>query len=313
MKHLDSFMPLAMFSFFLVSCTQDSDISSEIESIDLTTIINPDTARAEAEFDNTAGGIYKGVFVSNDIAYHGVLTVNLGNDSKYNAILEYGDDQSIGFVCVPNTAAGTSNVIEFRGANTGFKLDVTDDLQIIVSEAYIDGQTAQARLLKETSRNQVRAVLGTFSDDSDLTFTGTWDFLSTLTEVVTIPTGLGFPFPSTVDVTVNVISEVVLTKNATLFSDDTLENFTPGAGCGVTLPAGSQAPFFSGPQVIVGIVSIDEYAAVAQTSTFVGEECNWSFIYSFAQGGKYFDINCTETPLGGTWSWKGRTGKILLE
>ena len=51
--------------------------------------------------------------------------------------------------------------------------------------------------------------------------------------------------------------------------------------------------------------------AGSQISTFVGEDFIWSFIYSFAQGGKYYDVNCNEKPAGGTFSWKGRTGHIL--
>lgn len=69
---------LALF----VECNSDSETGSEIESVDLTKIVAPNKARVEAEFDNTSNGIYKGVFVSNDISYHGVLMVNLGNDSE---------------------------------------------------------------------------------------------------------------------------------------------------------------------------------------------------------------------------------------
>lgn len=297
---------------FFIGCSPDSEISPEIENVDLTKIIDPDTARAAAVYDDSSNGIYKGIFVANDMSYHGILTVNFANDAQYNAILEYGDNQRIGFVRVDNGTTSVSDVIEFRGRDAGFTLNVSDYSQPVVAQAYINGQGAQAKLLKETSRNQVRAVLGTFTDDSDPTFTGTWDLLSNSTQIITVPTGLPIPFPPTVNVTVNIISEVVLTKNATMFSDTTMEDFTPGTGCNVTLPTGSQAPFFSGPQVIGGVISIDEYAAASQTSTFVGEECTWSFIYSFAQGGKYYDVNCMETPAGGTFSWKGRTGHILL-
>ena len=34
--------------------------------------------------------------------------------------------------------------------------------------------------------------------------------------------------------------------------------------------------------------------------------------YSKKSGDKYYDINCIETPAGGTWSWKDRSGRILL-
>ena len=138
---------------FFVGCSPDSVTSTEIESVDLTKMIDPDTARAAVEFDNTSSGIYRGVFVSTDMSYHGVLTVNLENDSQYNAILEYGNDQRIGFVRVNNGQVSISNVIEFRGKNAGFIIDVRNYAEPIVTDGYVDGQRAQIKLLKETSIN----------------------------------------------------------------------------------------------------------------------------------------------------------------
>ena len=319
MKHLKSFLAFAMFSFLLVSCTQDTetvDASLDLtanETVDLTTIINPDTARAAAQFDNTTNGIYKGVFVSTDISYHGVLTVNLANDSQYNAILEYGDDQNqrLGFVRVNNDASSISNVIEFRGKNAGFTLDVSDYALPVVTEASIGGQGAQVKVLKETSGNQVRAVLGTFVQSDDPTFTGSWDLMSSGTRVVTVPTGL--PAPTTIDVTVNNISDVAVTVDGVLFSDIVMEDFIVPNVCGAPLPIGNQAPFYSGMQTIGGF-PINEYAAATQTSTFVVGDpaATWNLVYSGYQGGLYYDADCNVIA-GGTWSWKGRTGTITLD
>ena len=50
---------------FFIGCSTDSDTNSEIESVDLTKIINPDTATAAAELDNSSNGIYKGVTNTN--------------------------------------------------------------------------------------------------------------------------------------------------------------------------------------------------------------------------------------------------------
>jgi hypothetical protein len=273
----------------------------------LTKIINPAAARAVAEFDDTSSGIYKGVFVANDISYHGVLTVNFGNDSQYNAILEYGDDERIGFIPVNKGSVSVCKVIEFRGRNAGFTLNVSDYNRPVVSDGYIDGQKAQAKLLKETSTNRVNAALGTFSDDLDPAFNGTWDLLSMTLGVITIS---GFQLP------VNIIDEVVIVRSgsAIMFTDNMMENFTPGAACSIllpTLPSGPQEPFFTGLIDLLSIV-LDEYAVVTQTSTFAEEEATWSLIYSKAAGNKYYDQDCTETPLGGTWSWKGRSGHILV-
>jgi hypothetical protein len=69
---------LALF----VGCNSGSETSSEIESVDLTKIVAPNKARVEAEFDIISSGIYKGVFVSNDMSYPGTFMVNLENDSQ---------------------------------------------------------------------------------------------------------------------------------------------------------------------------------------------------------------------------------------
>jgi hypothetical protein len=320
MKHLNSTLALVMFSFFLVSCTQDNDNMDESldlttqDAINLTKIIDPSTARAAAQFDNTTNGIYKGIFVSNDLSYHGVLTVNLGNDGRYNAILEYGEGQGkkIGFLGEQSNNDGSSNSYEFRGKNGGFTIDLSNQTSPIITKATIDGQTAQGKLLKETSQNQVRAVLGTFEDSNDTSFNGTWDFLTSGTRVVTVPTGLAPPNPAAVSVTVNIVADVVLTKGGMTFNDNSMESFTVSSGCNaLLLPTGVQTPFVSGPQSLGGIFMIDEYAAPDQTSIFLGEVATWNLVYSTYQD-SYFNGDCSSS-LSGSWSWKGRTGTITLD
>jgi hypothetical protein len=320
MKHLNSTLALVMFSFFLVSCTQDNDNMDESldlttqDAINLTKIIDPSTARAAAQFDNTTNGIYKGIFVSNDLSYHGVLTVNLGNDGRYNAILEYGEGQGkkIGFLGEQSNNDGSSNIYEFRGKNGGFTIDLSNQTSPIITKATIDGQTAQGKLLKETSQNQVRAVLGTFEDSNDTSFNGTWDFLTSGTRVVTVPTGLAPPNPAAVNVTVNIVADVVLTKGGMTFNDNSMESFTVSSGCNaLLLPTGVQTPFVSGPQSLGGIFMIDEYAAPDQTSIFLGEVATWNLVYSTYQD-SYFNGDCSSSS-SGSWSWKGRTGTITLD
>jgi hypothetical protein len=314
-----------IFGFF-VACSPDSDISSDIDSIDLTKIINPDTARAAAEFDNTNSGIYRGVFVSNDISYHGVLTVNLANDAQFNAILEYGDNKTerMGFVRVNNDNTNEPNVIEFRGNNAGFTLNVSDYNQPVFTDGYIDGQTAQAKLLKERSTNKVLVTLGIFNDAGDPTFFGTWDFLSSSTRVISVPTNLPLPAPPLYSINVNNIDAVVLTKSSgAMYVDNVMEDFTAGFGCAFVLPSlpfGTNAPYYSGEQTVTVIAAplvtrdVDEYSLLNQTSTFnapLPEVANWSLLYSKIVN-RYYDVNCNEIP-SGTWSWKGRSGRILLD
>lgn len=305
-------LALAVF----IGCSPEQNESTISEAVDLTQIINPDTAKAAPQFDTASNGIYKGVFASSNSEEHGILTINLGNDSKYNAVLELGDNLRIGYIRVSNTTISSSTKIEFRGAGTGFILDVSNYENPVIENAYINNQNAQAKVLKETSQNRVMVSLGTFVDDADSTFTGTWDFLSTLTQVISVPLPDPAPAGTYQEVTVNVISELVLTKNGTMFTDTVMEPFTPGAGCGTTLPPGSQAPFFTGEQTVLvgGIfpVAINEFAASTQTSTWLGEVASWDFNFSKIQGDVYYNANCVAQDAG-TWSWKGRSGRITLD
>jgi hypothetical protein len=325
---------------FFVGCSSDSEISSEMESVDLTKIINPDTARAAAQFDNTANGIYKGVFISTDISYHGTLTVNLGNDSKYNAILVYGDDQRIGFLRVNNNPGSSSDMIEFRGRDAGFTVDVSDYAKPVVTGGYIDGQEAQMKIVKERSANRVTVILGTFADNNDPNYFGTWDFISLDdTFVITVPTtdiNLPLPpglYPSTVDVTVNTLDEVVVAVQGSfiVFTDDRMETFSAGPNCLAIVPSfptDSFNPFYSGEQtqvlapLIPGpptfIWDIDEYATGIQTSLFGGNLATWELNYSYAARtypngteGKYYTEDCIEQAAG-RWAWDRRVGTILL-
>lgn len=324
-KNMKQALVLGLTLAFFVGCSPDSETSSVTESIDLTKIINPDTAQAASEFDNTNNGIYRGVFVSDDTSYHGVLTVNLANDAQYNAILEYGDNQRMGFVRLNNGPVSVSNVIQFRGENARFTLDVSDYNRPVFSEGYIDGQTAQGKLLKERSTNKVLVTLGLFNDAGDPTFFGTWDFLSSSTRVISVPTNLPLPAPALYSITVNNIDAVVLTKSSgAMYVDTVMEDFTAGFGCAFVLPSlpfGTNAPYYSGEQTVTVIAAplvtrdIDEYSLLNQTSTFnapLPEVANWSLLYSKIVN-RYYDEDCEELPLGGTWSWKGRSGFILLE
>jgi hypothetical protein len=331
---------------FLVGCDTDSETNSDFESVDLTRnvdltkIIDPDTARAEARFDNSTNGIYKGVFVSDDMKFHGVLTVNVGNDSQYNAILEYGDDEKIGFLRVDNNSKSISNVVEFRGGSAGFTLDVSDYKKPVVTAGYINGVEAQMKLVKEKSANRIVIVLGTFSDDRDPSFNGTWDLIGFSGEaLITVPTtdiDLPLPpgvYPAFVDVEVQTLDELVVTINGVVFTDDKMESFRAGANCLSIMPNFPNEkflPFASGEQtqvlepLIPGpwptfVWDIDEYAVGDQISLLGGNVANWNVAFSYASRrwpngteGDYWTTNCVKSPLGGTWNWSGRRGHILL-
>lgn len=293
------------------SCETETAVETSTDSIDLTSIIKLETAKASSAFDTSVLGLYKGVFASNDATYHGELIVNLGNDAFYNALLSLTNGDKIGFAQIPNSQLNAPTY-QFEGEYGSFTIDVTDVTNVEILDFQLYNQASQAHIIKETSSHPVRMSLGTFVDSTDPTFLGTWDFMSTSTTVIQVPTPLGnFPL------TVNVISEVVIMKTGgPMLNDTTMEDFTPGVACPATIPQGTQAPFFSGEQDIMippfPAIMLDEYAAGTQTSDFAGAMASWNFLYSKAQGDVYYDIDCNILT-GGTWSWNGRSGSISLD
>ncbi|OAB78253.1 hypothetical protein [Cochleicola gelatinilyticus] len=303
---------LLFATLLMLGCSPDATNSLENSSIDLTQLINPDSVKALAKYDTGERGIYRGIFVGNDMSHHGVLTINNENDGNFNAVLVTTNNVKLGFIGRPSLTNSIISKVVFEGdANTRFTLTFADSEHPIIEEAFIMGKPATAKVLKETSENRVMVSLGTYVDDSNPSFNGTWDFLSTETETIIVPTGL--PFPATVPITVNIISELVLvTAGGGMFTDTVMENFTAGSFCPDTFPTGSQRPFFSGEQTIGGVFNINEFAAGNQTSPLNGTDANWTFLYSFANGSAYYDTNCNVLTAG-TWSWNGRTGSILLD
>lgn len=305
---------LFLVATVLFGCSPEADTTTESPAIDLSMLVNPNTVLPEAKYDTTEKGIYRGIFVGNDMSHHGELTVNVQNDGHFNAVLVTTDAAKFGFVGYPFFSNSLVSKVVFHGEDQSkFILNLTHSEEPIIEEAFIAGKPATAKVLKETSQNSVMISLGTYTDDSDPSFNGTWDFLSTETEVITIPTGQPFPFPATVDITVNIISELVLvTAGGGMFTDTAMEEFMAGAVCPATFPTGSQRPFFSGEQTIGGVVEINEFAAGNQSSPLNGTDASWTFLYSFANGSAYYDIDCNVLTAG-TWSWNGRTGSILLD
>lgn len=263
-----------------------------------------------AKFDQQSKGLYHGIIASEDSQFHGEIWVNIANDGYYKAMVKTVEGEKLFFNL--DNSISSKHEYAFIGERGSFRVSIINPENATVTRTLIDGEQAHIQLLKERNSTKNRAVIGTFVDSADSGFTGTWDLLSTSTQVITIPTGLGFPFPPTVDVTVNIISEVVITKSGGgVVTDDTMELFTPGPTCDDTFPTGEQQPFFSGEQNIGGAIDINEYGVANQISTFFGSDCNWNFIFSKAAGDLYYDIDCNEVT-SGTWSWRTRSGTITL-
>ena len=307
---MNKFFLIIVVVFVSFSCSTESIVNNENEEVNYFLKNDLSKQLPVVDFDNQINGMYHGIIASEDSKIHGQIWVNIANDGEYKAMVETINKERMYFSDVEKEAS--FNSIYFEGKRGSFTIDVTNTDDVRVSNVLIDDKVANIRLLKERNGTKNRAILGTFVDDLDASFGGTWDLLSTSTQTVTLPTGLMFPFPTTVDVVVNIVSETVVTKTGGgIFIDSSMELFTPGATCVEEIPTGEQAPFFSGEQNLLGLVDINEYALGNQTSTYGGAVNSWSFIFSKAAGDIYYDIDCNEIT-SGTWSWNSRSGSILL-
>jgi len=314
MKKLIAILWIALVLF---SCSKEEETTvNETFEADFSKIVNPDTATPNTDLDRAVEGLYIGVFVSADTQHHGIITVNLENDGNINAIIAFDNQDRLGYV----GQQLDERTYSFKARNSSFDVVISDNKQAEVVNAKINDQLANGHIVKDHSTNRSTVMLGTFVDDSNPNFGGTWDFVSSGTTVITIP--IPVP-PFSFSFTANTIDELVVcyddgTPSGIMFTDNSMESFTGTGACPFVPPSPLQ-PFFTGPQTLdiplLGLTDVDEYAAFDQSSTLGNHVSTWNLGYSLVAGTggnqEYVDNNCDIVP-GGVWSWNGRNGSFIF-
>lgn len=305
----------ALTALFLISCSEESNLPVTEDSFDASKVAALRTASPDATLDGTSEGLYRGIFVSADTKYHGELVVSVDGvqDPMALVILDNGKElyfkgQDLG-----------ENQYQFRGRYASFGLNVSDINNVEVTNSDLNNRPIHIRLVKDDASKGAVVSLGTFVDDLDPGFGGTWDLVSNSTFDLSIP----IPIPPFVFTqTVNRIDEVIIcyddgTPEGKMFNDTEQESFAT-TGCGLA-PAGTYDPFTLGPGIItlpiIGPRAVEEYAAFAQSSDILGDPVIWDLgatLNGTVPGVRtYVDLTCVETT-SGVWSWRGRSGTILL-
>jgi len=189
---------------FLTQCTIDEDGTTPTDSQNFTADIGTiATAMVpNPSLDNSPKGLYQGTVATHDMSFHEKITINLGNDSYYNALIEVQNGSIYTFEGKFHENTG---IAVFRGKIGEFKVrfNTSDSFvantipTVEVFDAVIAQTNASIAAFKDRSTQRVVTSLGTFASDGvlpgdDGTTTGTWDF----TFVSSGPGSLGFTIPT---------------------------------------------------------------------------------------------------------------------
>ena len=289
MKHLKSFLALALFSFFLVSCTQDSETVDA--SLDLTAEINVPIQEqtGKAAFDSSSRGLYHGFYTSGMAQSNGRIWINLGNDGRFNALVEIDGGGTYIFELAPTgTQDSNPDVYRFTNAAGSFLLNVTNPVSPKITAATLNNMIHLGTVVKSTSTRIPVTITGTFAGG----LSGTWNLM-----------GNGGTTDGIPDTEIITSVEVTYTPGgggAPIMKIDT--TFEPILDC-----------FIGGSQPYTGGFEPNDVSANGQTSDFGGSGMtSWSLFFNNAFGG-YHDNTCNNS-LNGTWSRDGgaTTGTITI-
>lgn len=304
-----------------LACTKDDSPMYESTEIftNTTTTVDLDAHynSPEEEFDNSSKGLYLGTVVTTDFSLHGKIWVNVANDGTYKATIITDQLEELLFVGQPNI--NNEYRIQFEGDNGSFTYDVSDFNNPQALVVNLNGKEGYIQTVKDRSNQRANAVLGTYVDDSDAAFTGSWDLI---TNGDTTGTAFGYP----------ALTEVhILSPGGDMYI---IDQFTPFAfPCfdingddaqdvnDITIPVFHAAGGAAG--------NINEFWALDQTATINGFELMYSLGQSstlsqtFGVGNTMFINNDLGNPptLGcfiipskkGIWSWNGREGSVFFD
>ena len=295
MKHLKSLLALAMFSFLLVSCTQDNELTDT--SLDLTTELNVPLKEqiGKAALDTSSKGLYHGFYTSGMAQSNGRIWINLGNDGRYNALVEIDGGGSYTFELAPAGIEDSNpEVYRFTNAAGSFLFNATNPLSPIVTEGTLNNLIHLGTVVKSTSTRTPVTITGTYAG----TLSGTWNLMANGGEANGIG---GTELLTSVEVTYTPAGFPPVMKIDTVFET------IPGDGCIL----GGAAPYSGGFDPC-------DISANGQTSDFgsstpgSGALTSWSIDFKLLFGG-YFDTACGGAA-SGTWSRDGGAaiGTILI-
>ncbi|WP_093143714.1 hypothetical protein [Ulvibacter litoralis] len=214
MKHITSFLTLALFSFLLVSCDTDSDtidINGDLTAQIGIPIKNQVPNRA---YDTEFNGIYHGIIASGETTSRGKIWINLGNNSLYSASIEMVNGDVYDFVLKNDYyQINTQTEVQFLGTAGKFTVNVSDINAPVVTEVVLNNQSYFSSVVKSRNMSEAISSTGIFEDPVNTSFTGTWNIISDGT--IMGPNGYDG----------QAITSVVVTYNGVMYTETMMEDY----------------------------------------------------------------------------------------
>ncbi len=303
------------------ACTQDEEsLTSPDANLTLedsfTAAENLLTATPNRTFDLSSQGLYQGVIVTEDAAFHGKIFINAGNDGNYNALVETDTKELVPFRAT--RISRSQEIIQFTGKRGSFIFDASRDANGITTDVVIDNTSGFIETVKDRSTQRATTMLGTYVDFADPAFTGTWDLITDGSPAINfVGTDLTTP------IVLPLLTKVCfLGPGGNMFVDAVFEPFDyPCVGATGILPVFYSTDAANDP---TDPTSANEFWAQNQILDVIGSPLNYflgqssvlSIANSFANSGFHqqaFDgsgaLTCSAfTGLQGIWFWNGRVG-----
>ena len=311
----------------IMSCSTDqSDTQTITIDENISEIVDLVGFVPATEFDETSQGKFIGIFGHHlDQELHGKVYINAGNDTRYTALIELVNGEQLKFTGVQQSRSNPDHIY-FEGKSGSFDADFSDYTSPKVTNVLMNDADTEAymALTKSTGGVPAFVILGNYEETGNAAaFYGNWDLMGDFNtfDVVSVPTGLSFPLPTSIDVQIQEISSMVIshTTSMTPLTSNLASDFDTNAAAAC---AGMQLPGFVLPttEAIIGQIpavgNVTLVSAGGQTSMINGIEAAWSLNYTpaIAIAGvleTYVADDCTEIT-SGTWSWNGLTGTTTV-
>jgi len=282
---MKNYILIVLISLFFANCSTedlDNDVISESKELTFQDLVSFTPNKV---YDNSSRGKYVGVFGNTENRdLHGKIFINAGNYKRYTALIQLVNGKELEFI---GRRIDETSVL-FKGKRGTFVFITKDYLNPVVENINIDTAIGSyIKLKKSFNRATPLVLIGTYEETgNEENFYGNWDVI-----------GDG-SLPQ-----VQFVSQVIITHLGS--SEPIIDNeieATSLTGCS----HGNMPRMYALSNGGVTVIGSDN-----QTSLLAGHISTWDLMW---QNYDYFDEFCNNLgpDAGGSWSWNGRTGKIIV-
>ncbi len=178
MKNIKTLLLVSCIATLLLSCETEK-VEQQNTTADLSMQIGLTAKKQNPHktLDNSLKGIYHGVVAHQSTQSRGKIWINLGNNTKYDAVMEMVDGEKLSFKASATLNNGIPTYT-FNGAAGRFDVIMNDLNSPEVTNVTLNDESYFAYVIKSTSANRATSYTGTFNETGNAAFSGTWNILS---------------------------------------------------------------------------------------------------------------------------------------